>query len=138
MELINKCKSLAQRTHQSSLDWGEIKRCCEMANITATKIIQPVLTRWNSNCMMLESILKMRPGLVICQDSDDVREELRSLFPDESEFEFIKAVLPFLKECKRNSERWSADKSVTVASFQQDLVSLNLFCKLIIFYNYLF
>jgi len=130
MELINKCKSLAQRTHQSSLDWGEIKRCCEMANITATKIIQPVLTRWNSNCMMLDSILKLRPALVICQEStDDVRKELPLLFPDESEFELIKAVLPFLKECKRISERWSADKSVTIASFQQDLVSLHLFCK---------
>ena len=43
--IIKKCKGLAQRTYQSSLDWQDIKKSCVAANIEPVKIVQPVVTR---------------------------------------------------------------------------------------------
>ena len=43
--IIKKYKELSQRTHQSSLDWRDIKKACVEANIEPVKIIQPIETR---------------------------------------------------------------------------------------------
>ena len=45
--IVKKCKGHAQRTHQSSLDWQDIKKSCVAINIEPVKIIQPVVTKWN-------------------------------------------------------------------------------------------
>ena len=34
-EVISKCKKLAQRTHQSTIDWQEIKLACSEEGIVA-------------------------------------------------------------------------------------------------------
>ena len=69
--IIKKCKGLAQRTHQSSLDWQDIKKSCVAANIEPVKIIQAVVTRWKSNFMMIKSILKMKAGLLVALETYD-------------------------------------------------------------------
>ena len=51
--IVKKCIGVAKRTQQSSLDWQDIKKSCMAANIEPVKIIQPVITRWNSNFMIL-------------------------------------------------------------------------------------
>jgi len=124
--IVKKCKALAQRTHQSSLDWQDIKKSCGEANIEAVKIIQPVVTRWNSNYMMLQSIAKIKAGLLMALETLANKPDLLSLIPSESEFKTITLILPFLKQCKDCSDSWSSEKSATMHTVQTDLVSLHL------------
>ena len=67
--IIKKCKRLAQKTHQSSLDWQGIKKACLEANIEPVKVIQPIVTRWNSNFMMLKSILRLKASLLVALET---------------------------------------------------------------------
>jgi hypothetical protein len=126
--IIKKCKGLAQRTHQSSLDWQDIQKACESINVAPVKIIQPVVTRWNSNCMMLASILKIKEGLVVASETLD-KPDLQALIPNEREFSIMKKVVPFLEKCKAYSDKWSSEKKVTVHEVQQDILTLHLHAK---------
>jgi hypothetical protein len=127
-ELIKRCKALAQRTHQSTLDWQDIQKACESVNVIPVKIIQPVVTRWNSNYMMLNSILKIKAGLLVAADTLD-KPDLQALIPNERDFSIIKKILPFLEKCKSFSDKWSSEKKVTVHDLQLDILNLHLIAK---------
>jgi len=122
-DLIKRCKALAQRTHQSTLDWQDIQKACESVNVSPVKIIQPVATRWNSNYMMLNSILQIKAGLLVAADTLE-KPELQALIPSENDFKLIKLVVPFLARCKYYSDKWSSEKKVTVHEVQQDFLNL--------------
>ena len=67
--IVDKCKRLAQRTHQSTKDWYEIKQECESLECNPIKLIQPVQTRWNSNAMLFKSVLRNEQGLKSVRDN---------------------------------------------------------------------
>jgi hypothetical protein len=75
------------------------------------KIIAPVCTRWNSICMMLESIVRMKRVLI------NVREkrinDLHTLIPEDSDFIVYEAVLPVLQMIRKQSELLSAEVTPT-------------------------
>jgi hypothetical protein len=128
-ELFKKCKALATRTHQSTNDWFTIKKFCEKVNIKPMKITQPVSTRWNSNCMMLESLVRMQPALEQIVLDQNVRKELQDLIPHDYEFVMIKKLFKYLNVIRGYSEKWSSQKEVSIACVLSDLYTISEFTK---------
>jgi hypothetical protein len=126
-DLFETCKKLAARTHQSTNDWLYIKKKCAEKEIDPIKITQPVTTRWNSNCMMLESLEKMKVALLAIRIDDHAKEHLRDLMPDPHQFEVIKYLCRFLKKLRNFSEQWSSEKHVSIAGVLGDLYSIKLY-----------
>jgi hypothetical protein len=125
-QLFGKCKSLAARTHQSTNDWIYIQRKCKDKGINAIKITQPVSTRWNSNCMMLESLVKMKPALENIAIDPSARDELAQFIPDAYEFEMIQKLWKYLRHLKKYSEKWSSEKNVSIAGLLTDLYAIKI------------
>ena len=128
-ELLKKCKALATRTHQSTNDWYTIRRMCEKVNIKPMKITQPVTTRWNSNCMMLESLVRMKPALEQILIDPNVRKELQDLIPHDFEFVIIEKLFKILRVLKEYSEKWSSEKNVSISSVLSDLGAISMFTQ---------
>jgi hypothetical protein len=129
-ELVETCKALATRTHQSTLDWNEIKMACKDEGITPNKIIQSVSTRWNSNFMMMNSILNLKVALMSIKDNIlSGNKKFKDLLPQEEQYSIIEAIKPFLEKCKVLSEKWSSDQKVTIHQLQAELFVLDTFCQ---------
>ncbi|XP_047137218.1 uncharacterized protein LOC105846379 isoform X1 [Hydra vulgaris] len=126
--IVDKCKRLAQRTHQSTKDWYEIKQECESLGCNPIKLIQPVQTRWNSNAMLFKSVLRNEQGLKSVRDNS-LNANLTILIPSDEDFQVIAELHPFLAKCQEYSEIWSSDKTPTVHKIQQNLFSLITMCR---------
>jgi hypothetical protein len=73
-----------------------------------TKIVTPAPTRWNSNAMMIKSVLKMRVALE--EIRDDNSDSLHEKIPTKEQFEQLAEIEPLLSAFKTVSEYWSCDK----------------------------
>ncbi|XP_047122878.1 uncharacterized protein LOC105848533 [Hydra vulgaris] len=125
--IVDKCKRLAQRTHQSTKDWYEIKQESESLGCNPIKLIQSVQTRWNSNAMLFKSVLRNEQGLKSVRDNS-LNANLTILIPSDEDFQVIAELHPFLAKCQEYSEIWSSDKTPTVHKIQQHLFSLITMC----------
>jgi hypothetical protein len=131
-ELFATCKQLASRTHQSTNDWVYIKRMCAIKEINPIKITQPVSTRWNSNCMMLDSLVKMKVALQAISIDNQAREDLVKLIPTNYQFGVIKYLCKYLTELKKYSEKWSSEKNVSIAGVLSDLYAIKMYTEKLI------
>jgi hypothetical protein len=122
--LLKNCKLLAARTHQSTNDWLLIKKVCKGLDIDPLKITQPVTTRWNSNCMMLESIKRMQPALEQILLEPNAKDDLKNLIPSDTEFSMINNLFKYLKMMKKYSEKWSSEKNVSIPCVLSDLFAI--------------
>ena len=117
----------SKETHQSTIDWQEIKLACSEEGIVANKLIQPAATRWNSNQMMMKSILTLRPGLRHVQENS-LNPILTELIPTPDEFELIEAIELFFAKCKHNSEMWASNTQTTIDKIEHDVLCLHQYC----------
>jgi len=126
-ELFTKCKALSQRLHQSTSDAKRLQRVCQTLKVDSLKIIQPCVTRWNSNYMMLYSIHAMKKALQHVKFDKDTKEELAVLIPDATEFDTIEYMKDILEVFKKMSEKWSSEKKPTLQIILEDMVNLEDF-----------
>jgi hypothetical protein len=73
----------------------------------------PVKTRWNSNALMIESILRLRPALESLRDQEEVIKDLSDSIPSAQEFEALELLLPLLNQVKEVSDELSKDNFPT-------------------------
>ena len=95
---VDACKRLSGKTHKSYPSQDRIKLECDKINsdsscepIKCVKIIAPVETRWNSQLMMMRSILKLRPALERIREdlSKNTDPKLRCAIPSNEEFDQV-------------------------------------------------
>ena len=120
-KLIKKATRLASRCHQSALTCEKIRDEAKELGDDYVKIVAPVATRWNSNHMMISSILRMENTLVSLKEKDiDIGHELF----DEKEFWTMRQIELILAQFSKVSEELSADKSCTVTMILSNLYNL--------------
>ena len=110
---------LSSRTHQSSLSRQAIRTECSVLDVKYIKIITPGITRWNSNAMMVESVLRLRPALESLREKED---DLADLIPSSQSFNILEALLPIMLAAKEMSEFLSSDTTTT-----SDLALISLY-----------
>ena len=147
---------MATRTHHSSQALQKIRDACDYANkdlaedderrVSYKKIITPAPTRWNSRCMMLESILYLRRPLTYIRDSPDpdmrrnflakASDERDSgmIIPEDDEFDQLeKYILPVLKVAQKVSTYFQGQNyptsSMALVHLNRMLVTLDKISK---------
>lgn len=113
-EMLKVASDLASRVHRSTLSNEVLRSECEKLNIPHIKIITPVSTRWNSNCMMLESILKMKDALVAVREGGNA--SLQDVIPSDKDFSLMEVLVPVLKSMRTLSESFSKDSEPVLHS----------------------
>ena len=69
--------------------------------VNYVKIIAPVKTRWNSNCFMLESILKLKDVLISLREKDALNNNpLQNVIPSDNQFSLMASLMPVLNKMK--------------------------------------
>ena len=63
-EMLENATKLSSKVHRSSLACQAIMKECREIDCDNVKIISPAAKRWNSNYMMLESIVRMKRALI--------------------------------------------------------------------------
>ncbi|XP_065647281.1 uncharacterized protein LOC136077010 [Hydra vulgaris] len=63
-DCIDIATQLSSKVQRSTLACQLIEKECMLLCVNYVKIIAPVKTRWNSNCFMMESILKLKDVLI--------------------------------------------------------------------------
>ena len=99
---VDACKRLSSKTHKSNPAQERIKlECDKMTSVSQddsscepvkfVKIIAPVETRWNSQLMMIRSIVQLRPALERIRDdlSKNTDPKLRGAIPSTDEFDQV-------------------------------------------------
>ena len=130
---IRHFKALSSKCHKSTLCEDRIQKEIDALNaesgsaaINYRKIITPVPTRWNSLCMMLESVISMRKALESIRDFPGKdKADLAKVIPDEEDFDLMEEILPTLTNFKITSESLSADLQPTLHLVVQSLFSLD-------------
>ncbi|XP_065664735.1 uncharacterized protein LOC136086367 [Hydra vulgaris] len=103
---ITKATLLSNKTHRSTLANELIKKACKDVGVAPIKVIAPVSTRWNSNAMMIKSILKIQPALKHLQNKK------YDFIPTQAELQVL--AIPILELFKELSEKFSADSVPTI------------------------
>jgi hypothetical protein len=88
------------------------------------KIITPVATRWNSNAMMVDSILRLQRPLEAIRDGEN-NTDLKALVPSAEDFAILKEISPMLNDIRSKSEELSQDNRPTSQLGLQILYNLN-------------
>lgn len=127
--VVQKCKMLAACTHKSSKTCTLLRQVCQEVSVDYAKIIQPVKTRWNSMCLTMRSIVRLKPALLKIvsegdRDSDVVRRLVKAT-PSESQFQVLEALVPKLEVIRSLSERLTADKRPSIHLVLMSLVTMN-------------
>ncbi len=144
-EVLDATTKLSSRTHQSTLSQQAIRVECLALDIQYIKIITPAATRWNSNCMMVQSVLRLRPALESLREKED---DLADLIPNSQHFNILEDLLSIMLAVKELSEFLSSDKKTTsdmtlVALYnfiiylrkkREELISLTDFINKVIFH----
>ena len=99
---VDACKRLSSKTHKSNPAQERIKlECDKMTSVSQddssckpvkfVKIIAPVETRWNSQLMLIRSIVQLRPALERIRDdlSKNTDPKLRGAIPSTDEFDQV-------------------------------------------------
>ena len=73
---IKVATDLSSKIHRSTLCNQLLKKECADLEMPYVKIISPVATRWNSNYMLLESILKVKTALISLREKDPLNANL--------------------------------------------------------------
>jgi hypothetical protein len=111
--IVQKCKKLAKLTHKSSQKCEKIEKACLEVKKPYRKIIQPVVTRWNSMYDCMESINAMKDALRwLALHETDV--DLVMAIPSVAQFDQLKDLLMPLSMIKKSSERMSAADKPTI------------------------
>ena len=126
-------KALPSKCHKSTLCEERIQKeidalneVSEFSTINYMTIIAPVPTRWNSLCMMLESVISLQKPLGSTSEFPGKdKADLAKVIPDEEDFNLIEKILPTLTNFKMKSESLSADLEPTFYLVVQDLFSLD-------------
>jgi hypothetical protein len=109
--VVQVCKKLTSYTHQSTLGNNALKNQCEKTGKKYRKLIQPVETRWNSQCMCLESVLYLKEELQSLSLTD---AKFSDLCPSRTQFELISGASELLSGAKIMSEKFSSENQPTV------------------------
>lgn len=107
-EAIQTATALSSKVHQSTLACKALKDECAKLNLDYVKIIAPVATRWNSNHLMIESILKVRPALRSLREQKEM-PYFRGVIPSDNQFDILESANRVLKIMKQMSDEWSRD-----------------------------
>ncbi|XP_065663331.1 uncharacterized protein LOC136085792 [Hydra vulgaris] len=105
---ITKATRLSSKTHRSTLANELIKKACKDVGVAPIKVIAPVSTRWNSNAMMIKSILKIQPAL------ENLQNQKYDFIPTQAELQILAMIFPILELIKELSEKLSADSVPTI------------------------
>jgi hypothetical protein len=125
---------LSSNTHKSTLYQQRIKKECGDLNksnpnsVKYIQIITPVDTRWNSNLMMMISILQLKPALENIRDDDRAKPncpKLIEIIPTEEQFNLIETIVPILTKFETLSDFMSGDKYPTLCHIVSKLSFLN-------------
>nr|XP_047125861.1 uncharacterized protein LOC124807711 [Hydra vulgaris] len=109
-ECIDIATQLSSKVHRSTLACQLIKKECMLLRVNYVKIIAPVKTRWNSNCFMLESILKLKDVLISLREKDALNNNpLQNVIPSDNQFSLMASLMPVLKKMKIMSDFMSKD-----------------------------
>lgn len=68
---MKKATDLASRCHQSALTCEVIRAEAEILGAPYVKVITPALTRWNSNYLMVESIMTLKATLTSLREKNE-------------------------------------------------------------------
>jgi hypothetical protein len=113
--IVQKCKKLAKLTHKSSQKCEKIEKACDHIKKPYRKIIQPVVTRWNSMYDCMESIFAMKDALRwLALHEAETDAELVLAIPSVAQFDQLKDLLMPLSMIKKSSERMSAADKPTI------------------------
>lgn len=123
--VLQECKALSARVHQSSPDHQRIRRECHLLKTDSNpvdcefrKIITDVDTRWNSTFFLLKSIFLLRPALESIRDGrfedEKTNPDLKNKIPSERTFEIMSQVLPIMEKAETLSRLLSADQKPTI------------------------
>jgi hypothetical protein len=112
-QAIERATELSSRCHRSTLTEQIIKKECKRVGVNYVKVMTPVKTRWNSNALMIESILRLKPALESLRDQEEVIKDLSESIPSAEEFEALELLLPLLNQVKEVSEELSKDNYPT-------------------------
>ena len=107
-EAIQAATDLSTKVHKSSLACKSLKDECEKVGCDYVKLIAPVATRWNSNCMLIESVLRVKPALRSLREQPE-NSHFRGIVPTDNQFIILENIVKILKFCKIVSEEWSKD-----------------------------
>nr|XP_047126646.1 uncharacterized protein LOC105850668 [Hydra vulgaris] len=109
-ECIDIATQLSSKVHRSTLACQLIEKECMLLRVNYVKIIAPVKTRWNSNCFMLESILKLKDVLISLREKDVLNNNpLQNVIPSDNQFSLMASLMPVLKKMKIMSDCMSKD-----------------------------
>lgn len=89
------------------------------------KVVQPVKTRWNSNALMVQSLLMLQPALEHIL-FNSTNENLVRCIPDVEQFNILEDLFPFLLMIKTMSESWSVDTSPTMHLIHSEMTNMLL------------
>ena len=115
-EAIKAATALSSKVHQSTLAAKTLKDECEKVGCEYVKLITPVVTRWNSNYMLLESVLRVKLALRSLREQTE-NVHFRGIVPTDNQFTILENVLKTLRFCKIISEQWSKDNEPVMHMF---------------------
>jgi len=131
-EAIQCATALSSKVHQSTLACKALKDECIKLGVDYVKIIAPVATRWNSNHLMIDSMLKVRPALRSLREDKDM-PYFRGVIPSDNQFDILESVNRVLKMMKQMSDEWSKDNEpvmqMMLASFHFIDTQLTQICR---------
>lgn len=82
-------------------------------------IPSPVVTRWNSVCITLDALVKLKKVITTAQRSyrngDKLQQDIWQSLPDASMYMVYESLLPVLKAVKEHSEKFSGQKYPTIS-----------------------
>lgn len=123
MDIIRR---LAKATHQSTIRTNLIREECQKQDVSFIKIIQPVVTRWSSMVMCLQSVLKIAPVLKALRDHRDFSTDKGRLIPSNKEFDLLQGLLGPLEFIMDIQTQLQADLTPTAQKYIPSLFHLCL------------
>lgn len=115
-EAIKAATALSSKVHQSTLACKSLMDECEKVGCEYVKLISPVVTRWNSNYMLIESVLRVKTALRSLREQTE-NVHFRGIVPTDNQFSILENVSKILKFCKIISEQWSKDNEPVMHMF---------------------
>ena len=110
-DLIKKATKLASKCHQSALTCEKIRAEAKQLDEPYVKVQAPVATRWNSNFMMISSIMKLKKTLISLKEKG---AELDLELFDNQEYWCLGQLEDVLGRFDVASQELSADKTCTM------------------------
>lgn len=120
-DLMKQATKLATKCHQSALTCEKIREEAKSINDTYVKVVAPVATRWNSNFLMISSIMKIKKTLMsLAENNADLDVPLF----DADEFWCLEQMEQVFGRFDAASQQLSADKTCTLPNILVTLCNL--------------